>query len=166
VILIAIGANIPSSLGASPLETCRWAASALDNLGPPLARLRLRGLSRWYVTAPVPRSDQPDYINGVAHVCGSADPAALLGQLQRLEAVAGRRRGARNAPRPLDLDIIAMADQVLDDSEPVLPHPRAHERGFVLLPLRDVAPEWIHPRLRRPLEALISELPPQQVRAL
>lgn len=160
MILIAIGANLPAPDGVSPLDTCRAAAAALDAL----SGVRLRGLSRWYLTAPVPASDQPDYVNGVALLAGTLDPAALLAALQVIEARAGRRRGVRNAARTLDLDIIDIDGQVRTETDPILPHPRAHERGFVLLPLRDVAPGWVHPTLRRDVTALIAALPAQHVR--
>lgn len=153
MILVAIGSNLPS-FGRSPGETCRWAAQQLDTLGG----LRLRGLSKWYRTVPVPRSDQPDYVNGVAHLAGNATPGGLLTALHAIEACAGRMRTVPNAARTLDLDIIAIDDLVWDAVNLVLPHPRAHLRGFVLLPLRDVAPEWVHPRLGMSVDALIRRL--------
>jgi 2-amino-4-hydroxy-6-hydroxymethyldihydropteridine diphosphokinase len=172
MILVSIGANLPGPDGAPPLETCRRAAASLDAL----PGLRLRGLSRWFMTAPVLPSGpssaapQPAYVNAVAHLevePGAAiDPAELLQLLMALEAAAGRMRGAPNAPRVLDLDIVAMGAQVRRAPDPVLPHPRAHERAFVLVPLADVAPGWVHPVLGLSVEALIAALPVQDVRAL
>ncbi len=162
MILVAIGANLPGPAGEPPLAVCRAAVSALDAL----PQLRLRGLSRWYLTAPIPPSDQPDYVNAVAHLEGSADPASLLAAMQKIEGRAGRLRGERNSARTLDLDLIGMDGLVRPEPDPVLPHPRAHERGFVLWPLRDVAPRWVHPGLHRTVDALIAALPPQDVRAL
>lgn len=162
MILVAIGANLPGLEGEGPAATCRAAAAALDVL----PGLRLVGLSRWYETAPLPPSGQPNYVNGIAHLCGEAEPAALLTALQAIEAGAGRVRGAPNAARTLDLDIIAMGDVVRAAPDPVLPHPRTHERAFVLVPLADVAPEWVHPVLGRSVQALIAALPEQQIRLL
>lgn len=171
IILISIGANLIAPDGAAPLETCKRAAAALAGL----PGLRLRELSRWYRTAPVlaPGQDpatQPDYVNGVARLEPRAgatiDPAWLLQSLMQLEAQAGRVRSTPNAARPLDLDIIAMGDLVRDRPDPVLPHPRAHERAFVLVPLAEVAPGWVHPRLRRTVESLIAALPQQQIAPL
>jgi len=162
MILVAIGANLPAPDGAPPLESCRRAAAALDRLDG----LRLAALSRWYMTAPIPASDQPSYVNGVARLVGAKPPEALLAALQAIEARAGRVRGEANAPRTLDLDVIAMDGLVRDAPDPVLPHPRAHQRAFVLVPLADVAPGWVHPLLCRSVEALIAALPPQDIRAL
>jgi 2-amino-4-hydroxy-6-hydroxymethyldihydropteridine diphosphokinase len=172
MILVSIGANLPGPDGAAPLETCRRAAAALDAL----PGLRLRGLSRWFMTTPVlppgpsPAASQPAYVNAVAHLTvesGAAiDPAEFLQRLMALEAAAGRVRSAPNAPRVLDLDIVAMGETVRRAPDPVLPHPRAHERAFVLVPLAEVAPGWVHPVLAWTVETLIAALPAQDVRAL
>lgn len=160
MILVAIGANLPSRDGASPLATCRDAAVVLDAV----PGLRLRGLSRWWRTAPVPPSSQPDYVNGVALLAGRADPATLLAALHAIEARHGRQRGAPNAARSLDLDLIAVDGLVRDAPDPILPHPRAHERAFVLAPLADVVPDWVHPRLGLSVAALLAGLPAQTAR--
>ncbi len=94
----------------------------------------------------------------------AADPADLLAALLRIEAEAGRERGVPNAARTLDLDLIDSGGQVRAAPDPVLPHPRLHQREFVLRPLRDVAPFWRHPRLGRSVTALLAGLPPQDVR--
>ena len=83
-----------------------------------------------------------------------------------LEAAAGRVRSAPNAARVLDLDIVAMGDLVRDAPDPILPHPRAHERAFVLVPLAELAPGWVHPVLGKNVAALIAALPAQEIRAL
>lgn len=167
MILVAIGANLPGPKNTPPVETCRGAAAALDGL----PGLRLRALSRWFQTRPVPLSGQPDYVNAVAElrrIAGTTDPdpAALLAALQAIEAREGRVRGEPNAARTLDLDIIAMGQggqMVRATPDPVLPHPRAHQRAFVLAPLLDVAPGWIHPLLRRRACDLLRELPCQSI---
>ncbi|MEJ1978931.1 MAG: 2-amino-4-hydroxy-6-hydroxymethyldihydropteridine diphosphokinase [Acetobacteraceae bacterium] len=162
MIFIAIGANLPGPDGVSPLETCRRAAEALDGL----LGLRRTGLSRWFATDPVPPSGQPPYINGVARLDGEADPAALLAALQAVEQAHGRVRGLPNAARTLDLDIVTMDGQVRSAPDPVLPHPRMHQRAFVLAPLLDVAPGWTHPLLGQTASALLAALPDQGIRVL
>ncbi|HWA81533.1 MAG TPA: 2-amino-4-hydroxy-6-hydroxymethyldihydropteridine diphosphokinase [Acetobacteraceae bacterium] len=163
-ILVAIGANLPDPRGAKPLETCRAAAAALDGL----PGLRLVALSRWWASAPIPAAeDQPDYVNGVARLDGETTPEALLQALQAIERRAGRQPArAPNAARPLDLDIIAIGPQIRHSPDPILPHPRAHLRAFVLAPLAEVAPGWAHPILGQPAAALLATLPPQLLRPL
>lgn len=166
IALIALGANLPLTPDLAPVETCRHALVCVDRL--PYASLC--GLSRWFASAPVPPSGQPDYVNAVAAVrvdpAVREDPARLLRDLQAIEAKFGRVRGAPNAARTLDLDIVAVGDCVRTAPDPVLPHPRAHQRAFVLLPLLDVAPCWVHPLLHRSARALLADLPPQQIRTL
>ncbi|HST74140.1 MAG TPA: 2-amino-4-hydroxy-6-hydroxymethyldihydropteridine diphosphokinase [Acetobacteraceae bacterium] len=162
MILVAIGANLPGRDGEPPVETCRRAIAAMRDI----PGVRLVAVSRWYETAPVPPSAQPDYVNGVARLEGDIAPAVLLARLQAIEAAEGRRRGAPNAARTLDLDIIAMGDLVRAAPDPILPHPRAHLRRFVLAPLAEVAPGWVHPVLHRPVEALIAGLPPAPMRLI
>ena len=166
MILIAIGANLVAADGAAPLETCRQAVAELGRL----PGLRLTAVSRWYESAPIPPSGQDVYVNGVARLSAEpgerSDPADLLARLQAIEAEHGRVRGAPNAARTLDLDIIAMGGLIRTTPDPILPHPRAHERAFVLMPLRDVAPGWVHPVLHLTVDALLAGLPPQQISAL
>lgn len=162
MILIALGANLPDSAGRSPLEACRAAAGALGRL----PGLRLVALSAWWRSAPMPPSGQPDYVNGVARLEGRAEPAALLAALHALEAAAGRVRSVANAARPLDLDLIDLDGLVRDSPDPILPHPRAHERAFVLRPLAEVAPGWRHPRLGLCVETLLEGVADQRLTRL
>jgi 2-amino-4-hydroxy-6-hydroxymethyldihydropteridine diphosphokinase len=110
-------------------------------------------------------SDQPRYLNGVLRIEGDVDPDSLLCLLQAIEKAEGRIRSTRNAPRPLDIDIIDMHGLVRHTLALQLPHPRAHERAFVLRPLRDVAPEWRHPALGLSVGMLLGRLPPQDIHA-
>jgi len=170
MILIGIGANLAGPCGASPLDTVQWAAIQLDGL----LSLHIRGLSRWYKTEPVPPSDQPSYVNGVVHLAARAgalepEPAELLVRLQQLETRAGRVRGERNAPRTLDLDIITMGEFGQTNRlapDPILPHPSTHTRAFVLAPLLEVAPAWVHPVSRLSGRELLAGLPAQAIEPL
>ncbi len=151
MILIGIGANLPGPHGEAPLAMARAAVAALAGI----AGLRLVGVSGFWESAAVlppgeAPSSQPRYVNAVARLEGlpgsrATDPAWLLARLHAIEAAAGRVRGAPNAPRPLDLDILDMDGMVRGAPDPVLPHPRMAGRAFVLRPLAEVAPEWRHP---------------------
>lgn len=150
-----MGANLPGPYG-TPVETLERALTRIAASGVAVLRR-----SPWYESAPVPRADdQPWYVNGVAQVATGLDPAALLARLQGIEREFGRVRSVANAPRTLDLDIVAYGARVAAAGAPLLPHPRMHERAFVLLPLRDLAPGWRHPVSGRPIADLIAVLGP------
>jgi 2-amino-4-hydroxy-6-hydroxymethyldihydropteridine diphosphokinase len=157
LILIGLGANLPSPRFGAPVTTLNAAVARLKETG-----IRVLARSRWYESAPVPISDQPNFVNGVINVATELEPAALLALLHRVETEFGRVRSVRNAARLLDLDLLAYHDIVNHDGDPQLPHPSMHLRAFVLLPLREIAPRWVHPWLGKSLDTLIAELPPGQ----
>ena len=158
-ITIAIGANLPRESGETAAATCLWAVDRLARL----PGLSVVAVSRWYESAPIPPSGQPPYVNGVVRLSGRVDPAWLLARLHEIEAEAGRRRTVANAPRPLDLDIITMGDLVRASPDPVLPHPRATGRAFVLLPLRDVMPGRRDPVTGRGIDAFLPAVAGQAI---
>lgn len=155
MILIALGSNLPAPPASSPLETLEAAIAALAAAG-----VEILAVSRWYVSEPQPPSGQPDFINGVVRAETRLDAATLLDLLHSVEARFGRVRGSPNDARTLDLDLVDFCGQVRG-GRPALPHPRAHLRNFVMLPLADVAPDWRHPVSRRPVSELIELLPAQ-----
>ena len=160
MILIAIGANLPGRDGTMPIETCRAVVPRICEI----PGLQFVALSQWYRSAPLPQSGQADYCNGVILLRGEMPPEALLLRLHAIEEDFGRVRSVPNAPRALDLDIIDLNGLVRTEHPPILPHPRAHLRAFVLLPLLEVAPAWRHPSLNLSVTTLLAELPPQKIR--
>ena len=161
-ILVAIGANLASAEGRTPLDTCRWAAGQLGQV----PGLELRKVSRWFATEPIPVSDQPRFVNGAAWLSGAPEPCRVLETLHAIEAAAGRVRGMPNAARTLDLDLLAMDDLVLATPRLILPHPRLQERAFVLAPLQDLRPGWTHPVLRLSVAKMLAAVSGQGVQAL
>lgn len=157
MILIALGANLPSRFG-TPEDTLKAARLEVERCG-----VRVLQCSDVWLTAPVPVSDQPWYRNAVMVVETDLAPRALLKLLKEIERDFGRMLAARNAARVLDLDILAYGDVVLNDEVCCLPHPRLHERAFVLYPLRQVAVDWRHPVLGLSVDAMIARLPEEQV---
>lgn len=127
---VGLGANLGDAAA-----TVRRAADELAAV-PGVSSLRLSPL---YGTAPVDSSG-PDYVNAVARLDTTLPPLDLLAALQAIEQRHGRKRPYRNAPRTLDLDLLLYGDQVIDLPSLVVPHPRMHERAFVLRPLMDLAP--------------------------
>ena len=158
MILIGLGANLPSPRHGAPAETCAAALAALEASG-----VAVRRVSRWYRSAPVPPSAQPWYVNGVAEVETELGPADLLGVLHQVEREFGRLRRVRNEARVIDLDLLAYDKRVSGPDEvPCLPHPRLAERAFVVLPLAELAPDWRHPVSGLRAAELVRALPPGQ----
>ena len=162
MVLIALGSNLPDQTDRSPLELCRWAIQTMAATPD----LHLESVSDWYRTRPVPVSDQPDYINGVARLISARHPCQLLERLHAIEAEAGRVRSLPNAARVLDLDLLAVGDRIVHSLHLSLPHPRLQDRAFVLRPLCDVAPDWRHPVFGRTAAELLAALPAQETQRL
>jgi 2-amino-4-hydroxy-6-hydroxymethyldihydropteridine diphosphokinase len=142
-VVVALGSNLAGEF-ASPEALLEAALARFPQAGlPVLAR------SGWWSSAAWPDPDGPEYRNGVALVEAQGGPKAVLEALFSIEAQFARERGARNAPRTLDLDLVAYGRKVTDVPGLVLPHPRAHERLFVMGPLAEIAPAWRHPVLGR-----------------
>ena len=155
-IVIGLGANLPSQYG-SPRNACGAALELLEKSG-----IKIIARSPWYESAPVPVSDQPWYVNGAIEVETSLEPLELLEVLNRVEAAFGRVRSVANAPRTLDLDLIAYGDQHIQSEHLTVPHPRMIERAFVILPVIDLAPNWRHPVSGTSVTELRDVLPPDQ----
>ena len=176
-ILLALGANLPSSFGA-PSETITESVNELRS-----AKLDVRAVSRLFHTPAYPPSSGAEYINA-AVLCESAlSPSEILATLHRVEEKFGRRRRQRWQARTLDIDLLAVGDQILPDlathkawrqlsleaqqqrvpDRLVLPHPRLQDRAFVLVPLADVAPDWVHPTLRLSVAEMLAILPASMV---
>lgn len=161
-ILIGIGANLSSDTYGDPLSACEAAVSAIDAAGD----VHVVARSRWFESEPVPKSDQPWFINGVIAVKTNLSAENLLARLHTIEADFGRVRTVPNAPRVLDLDLLAYEDVIIEgqsggegEGEGVrVPHPRMETRAFVILPLQDVAPDWTHPQTGRSVGEMAAKL--------
>lgn len=142
---VAIGSNL-----AEPAQQALHAFSAIAEL----PHTRLCSRSSLYLTAPVGYADQPDFINAVAYIQTSLTPHQLLSALLEIEQLFGRERTFRNAPRVIDLDLLLYNDLQQHDTGLTLPHPRMHERAFVLAPLIEMAPEIVIPGHGRAVDCL------------
>ena len=157
-ILIGIGANLAPDGYTTPRQGCEAAIACL-----PGRDIAVTAISTWYETAPVPVSDQPWFNNAVIAAETALPAEEALAALHEIEARFGRVRTVRNAARVLDLDLLDYGRQCHDGERLTIPHPRLHERAFVLLPLRDVAPDYVHPGSNTHIDELISRLPPDQM---
>ena len=157
MILIGIGGNLGSARFGAPRYTLSAALAALKE-----KRVRILTRSGWYRTEPVPRSDQPWFVNAVVSVATELGAKDLLMTLQATERQFGRVRGEINAPRTLDLDILDYQGQVVNAASLVLPHPRLHERRFVVTPIAEIAPDWRHPILGLTATQLLARLSSEQ----
>ena len=175
--LVALGANV-SSTGCSLEQTLAQAIVQIANCG-----FVIRAVSRFFQTPCFPSGAGPDYGNAALAVQSRFSAKESLTHLHRIEADFGRERKQRWGQRTLDLDLIAMGDLVLPNeagyrvwhdmdpqmqakaapTELVLPHPRIQDRGFVLVPLADVAPNWRHPVLGKTVREMLAELAPADV---
>lgn len=163
MIYLGIGANLPSAQFGAPRATCGAALEHIERSGVSIVHR-----SPWYESAPVPVSDQPWYINGVVGITTSMPPDALMQLLLETEATLGRRRDVRNAPRIVDLDLLAYDDHVItpppdDPLQLHVPHERMHERSFVIIPLFDISANWVHPKSGVDIATLKAALPAGQI---
>jgi 2-amino-4-hydroxy-6-hydroxymethyldihydropteridine diphosphokinase len=149
-VVVALGGNLAGGYDSS--EALLEAALAQF----PQIGLTVLRRSRWWRSAAWPDPAAPEYRNGVVLVEPQAGPDAVLSALLDLEERLGRRRGERNAPRTLDLDLIAYGREVREAPGLILPHPCAHERLFVMGPLAEIAPGWTHPSLGLTAAALAA----------
>jgi len=162
MILIGLGANLPSRYGDAE-ATLHKAVEALEAAG-----LEMSAKSRIWESAPVPVSDQPWYKNAVVAVKTDKTSSQIHAILLQTEESFGRVRGERNAPRVLDLDLLAYNDDIIEagggnKGDLIVPHPRLHERAFVLMPINDINSHWIHPKMHLTLPEMIKALPEGQI---
>jgi 2-amino-4-hydroxy-6-hydroxymethyldihydropteridine diphosphokinase len=155
MILIGLGANLPSRAGL-PADTLHAALAELAR-----ADVRVVAVSSFYRTPAWPDPADPAFVNAVARIETRLQPSALIARMHEVEDLFGRERNARNAPRTLDLDLLDY-DSRVEIGPPVLPHPRIAQRGFVLVPLREVAPDWRHPESGLTVGALLATLPSEE----
>ena len=156
MIIIGFGANLCGKYG-SPEDALRSCAQKFASKS-----IHITASSHIWESAPVPISDQPWYKNAVCSVETTLSPHDVLKALNELENEAGRVRTTQNAPRVLDLDLLAYHDTYINDDVLKLPHPEMHNRAFVLCPLQEIAPNWVHPTLNKSVDEMIKLLPKGQ----
>lgn len=146
------------ALGANLGDRARSIAAAVDRLKDD-PRIEVRKVSSLLENPAVGGpSDSPPFLNGVVEIATTLSARELLDTLLRIERDLGRQRLGKWGPRTIDLDVVLYGDQVIDQAGLTIPHPRMHERAFVLAPLVEIAPEGIHPVLHQRLDQLLAAL--------
>jgi 2-amino-4-hydroxy-6-hydroxymethyldihydropteridine diphosphokinase len=173
-IIAALGANILSQVG-EPKDTITHAISLIRGAG-----IDVIDISNFYITKPVPVSGQPDFVNCAITLASSKNAKHLLAVFHEIESQLGRARDERWGARTIDIDLIAFGQAVLPNeklwyelanhrdpsvfiNDPMIPHPRMHKRAFVLVPVLDVAPNWIHPLYQKTARDLLIDIEDQEI---
>ncbi|WP_449245678.1 2-amino-4-hydroxy-6-hydroxymethyldihydropteridine diphosphokinase [Desulfobacca acetoxidans] len=149
---IGLGANLGDP--AAQLDEARRRLAQIDGI-------EITRVSSYYTTPPVGVLDQPWFVNAVVEIRTRLAPLALLDVLQEIENAMGRIRKERWGPRLVDLDLLLYNTMIIQSPRLVIPHPEMHRRGFVLLPLAEIAPQTRHPVLHKTAATLLAELEPQ-----
>ena len=157
MILVAIGSNLNSDLYGSPYNNCIEVIKFLEKY------FLVSSVSKFYETEPMPKSDQPWYVNCVICIKTDLKPLEILSKMLHLEIKFGRIRKFKNEPRIIDLDLLSYNDIILNDNELILPHPRMHLRRFVMQPICDLDPEWVHPVIKKKSKSLLKSLAKQKI---
>lgn len=152
MIYIGIGSNLKSKKYKNSCEVC---LDAINNLGNFFKVLKI---SSFYESEPVPKSDQPLFVNAVFAISTKKNEKEILEILNQVEKEFGRERLVKNESRILDLDIIDYNGRIIENKELKIPHPRLHLRKFVLLPLYEIEPNWIHPIFNQKIPILLQKI--------
>lgn len=141
------------SLGTNLGDRAANLKQAITSLPP---QMRVKAKSKVYETPPWGYTEQDAFLNQVVKVTTYLEPEPLLKHLKRLEVALGRKATFRYGPRLIDLDILFFDDLVYESPALTIPHPHVHERGFVLLPMMDIAPDHVHPVTKRSIREMIA----------
>jgi 2-amino-4-hydroxy-6-hydroxymethyldihydropteridine diphosphokinase len=152
IVYLALGSNMGDRL--ANLKT------AIANLPP---QMTLKAKSPVYETPPWGYKDQEPFLNQVVKAETYLEAPALLKHIKRLEKALGRVPSFENGPRSIDMDILFFDDQTINTPELTVPHPSLHERAFVLVPLADIAPDFVHPILNKTVKELLADVDPSGI---
>ena len=159
--IIAVGSNIKSPEGFSPIKNCNNAINELSKFN-----INIVQKSSWYLSEPIPKSSQPKFYNSVLLCDTNHNANKILKIIQIIEQKFGRIRVFKNMPRCIDLDIISFNRNVKNSLLLTIPHPRMHLRKFVLLPLFEIDSQWLHPLLKKNIQFFLEKVKYQKIKKL
>ena len=157
MILVAIGSNLKSESYGMPLENCLNVINFLNKL------FYVTKISHFYESEPIPKSEQPWYVNGVVEIKTTLRPRDIIEKLFLIENEFGRVRKKKNEARIIDLDLLCYKKKIINKKNLIIPHPRLHLRKFVVKPICDISPEWIHPILNKKSKDLLKNVANQKI---
>ena len=160
-IIIGIGGNLKSNDGTHPIKVAMKAIRYFNDYS-----INVTNQSSWYETEPIPKSKQPNYFNCIVFANTILNELDVLKSLHEIEYKLGRRRRVVNEARVIDLDLIDYSNKILQNKEIVVPHPRAHQRKFVMEPLAELDANWIHPILKINVNKILMKLYDQKINIL
>ena len=157
MILVAIGSNLNSKSFGSPEQNCGVAIDMLRGY------FEVTESSNLYKTEPIPKSEQPWFVNCIVNIKSEISPSNLLDILLQIEVNFGRQRDKKNEARVIDLDLIAYNSLIINSLKLTLPHPRMHLRKFVIQPICDIDKNWTHPVFKKKASEILKELANQKI---
>ena len=158
-IIIGIGGNLKSNDGTHPIKVAMKAIRYLNDYS-----IKVTDQSSWYESEPIPKSEQPNFFNCIAFANTILNELDVLKSLHEIEYKLGRRRRVVNEARVIDLDLIDYSNKILKNEKIVVPHPRAHQRRFVMEPLAELDKNWVHPVLKIKINKILKNLDNQNVK--
>ncbi len=159
--IIGVGSNINNPDGLEPIETCQMAIKEIENFNISVVKR-----SSWYISEPMPKSNQPNFYNSAIMCYSKYDAKTILKILQFIEKKYGRIRIFKNMDRCLDLDLITFENNVKKSLMLTLPHPRMHLRKFVLLPFHEIEPNWLHPIFKKKIDFFLNNVKFQKIKKI
>ena len=153
MIFLGIGSNLNSKFGNRFFNIKKTLDLILDE------KMKIKKKSSYYETPSYPNTEDPKFINIVIEIEFNLNPENLLKKILFIEKKMERIRNFKNEPRTCDIDIIDFNGMVISKKNIDLPHPKSHERNFVLFPLKEICPKWIHPIINKEIDVLIKNLP-------
>ena len=158
-IIIGIGGNLKSSDGNHPIKVAMKAIRYFNDYS-----IKVTDQSSWYETEPIPKSEQPNFFNCIVFANTFLNELDVLKSLHEIEDKLGRRRRVVNEARVIDLDLIDFSSKILRNKEIVVPHPRAHQRRFVMEPIAELDKNWVHPILKINVNKILKKLENQNIK--